>query len=152
MHQGGVQPGQWVAVHGTGGVDLSAVQIAGAVGAQTIAVDIDDAKLKKAVEEGAVATVNGNEIDVGEAIKEISGGGVQVSVAALGRKQMVLNFVSSLRKGGAPCSGRAHQPGRTGDRRVAHRHDDRSRDRVRGQRGQPPPGTLSCWLWCSEVT
>ena len=100
MHQGGVQPGQWVAVHGTGGVGLSAVQIASAIGAQTIAVDIDDAKLKKAVEEGAVATVNGNEVDVAEAIKEISGGGVQVSIAALGRRQMVVNSVNCLRKGG----------------------------------------------------
>jgi alcohol dehydrogenase, propanol-preferring len=101
MHRGETRPGTWVAVHGTGGVGLSAVQIAAAIGAQVIAVDIDDAKLSKAAEEGAVATVNGATTpDVAQAIKEISGGGVHVSIAALGRKQMVLNSVNSLRKGG----------------------------------------------------
>ena len=35
-----------------------------------------------------------------EAIRELSGGGVHVSVAALGRREMVLNSVNSLRKGG----------------------------------------------------
>jgi D-arabinose 1-dehydrogenase-like Zn-dependent alcohol dehydrogenase len=101
IHQGGIRPGSWVAIHGSGGVGLSAVQIASAIGAQVIAVDIDDAKLAKASEEGAVATVNGATTpDVAETIKEISGGGVDVSIAALGRKQMVVDSINSLRKGG----------------------------------------------------
>lgn len=100
MHRGGVQPGQWVAVHGAGGVGLSAVQIAAAIGAQVIAVDIDARKLDKAREEGAVATVDGSSADVPEAVREIAGGGVNVSVAALGRGEMVLNSVRCLRKGG----------------------------------------------------
>lgn len=100
MHRGGVRPGQWVAVHGAGGVGLSAVQIGAAIGAQVIAVDIDERKLDKAREEGAVAVVNGSNADVPEAIREISGGGVHVSVAALGRREMVSNSVHSLRKAG----------------------------------------------------
>jgi propanol-preferring alcohol dehydrogenase len=100
MHRGGIVPGQWMAVHGTGGVGLSAVQIGAAIGAQVIAIDIDDRKLDKAREEGAVATVNGTAGDVAEAIREFSGGGVHVSLAALGRREMVLNSVNSLRKGG----------------------------------------------------
>jgi D-arabinose 1-dehydrogenase-like Zn-dependent alcohol dehydrogenase len=100
MHQGRTRPGQWIAIHGAGGVGLSAVQIASAIGAQTIAVDIDDRKLEKAREEGAVAVVNGSSGDVAGAVREISGGGVHVSVAALGRGEMVVNSVRSLRKGG----------------------------------------------------
>jgi D-arabinose 1-dehydrogenase-like Zn-dependent alcohol dehydrogenase len=100
MHRGATQPGDWVAVHGTGGVGLSAIQIAGAIGAQAIAVDIDDDKLIKAAAEGAVATVNARTDDVPEAIREISGGGVRVSIVALGRREMVLNSINSLAKGG----------------------------------------------------
>jgi D-arabinose 1-dehydrogenase-like Zn-dependent alcohol dehydrogenase len=56
--QGRAQPGEWIAVHGCGGVGLSAVQIAAAADALVVAVDVDDRKLAKAREEGAVATVN----------------------------------------------------------------------------------------------
>jgi propanol-preferring alcohol dehydrogenase len=100
MHQGAIRPGDWVAVHGAGGVGLSAVQIASAIGANVIAVDIDQAKLAKAEQEGAVGTVDGREDDVPDAIRELSKGGVRVSVVALGRKQMVNNSIHSLLKGG----------------------------------------------------
>ncbi len=53
-----VQPGEWVAVFGCGGVGLSAVMIAKALGAKVIAVDINDAALEKAREIGADFTVN----------------------------------------------------------------------------------------------
>ena len=98
--QGQVQPGQWVAVHGAGGVGLSAVQIASAVGAQVVAVDIDGAKLEKAQEEGAVAAVNALDANVPEAVKEITKGGAHVSIDALGIRDTALNSVLSLRKGG----------------------------------------------------
>lgn len=48
--RGRVAPGEWVAVQGAGGV--SAIQTAAAVGAQVIAVDIDEDKLAKAQEAG----------------------------------------------------------------------------------------------------
>jgi len=37
--------GQWVAVHGCGGVGLSAIMIASAMGAQVVGVDISDRTL-----------------------------------------------------------------------------------------------------------
>ncbi len=57
-HQGKASAGQWIAVHGCGGVGLSAVKVANAVGANVIAIDIADDKLALAKELGAVATVN----------------------------------------------------------------------------------------------
>src|SRR5215510_950780 len=57
--QGRLTAGQWVAVHGAGGIGLSAVQIAAALGGRVIAVDTADAKLEKAQAEGALHGVNG---------------------------------------------------------------------------------------------
>jgi len=94
------QPGNWLVVHGAGGVGLSAVQVANAIGAQVIAVDVDDAKLEKAKAEGAVAVVNGRNTNVIEAIKEITRGGAHASIEALGIRETITNSVLCLRKGG----------------------------------------------------
>jgi D-arabinose 1-dehydrogenase-like Zn-dependent alcohol dehydrogenase len=53
-----IRSGEWVAIFGLGGIGLSAVQIASALGAQVIAVDISDNKLDMAKAEGATATLN----------------------------------------------------------------------------------------------
>jgi propanol-preferring alcohol dehydrogenase len=98
--RGEVHGGDWVAVHGCGGIGLSAVQIAAALGAQVIAVDLDETKLKRARDEGAVETIDGRDGDVGQRVKEITRGGADVSVDALGVKATMLNSVRSLRKGG----------------------------------------------------
>lgn len=98
--RGNVQPGNWLAIHGAGGVGLSAVQVGNAVGAMVIAVDVDDAKLAKAKEEGAVAVVNARKENVVEAIKEITKGGAHASIDALGIRETILNSVLGLRKGG----------------------------------------------------
>ena len=58
VDQGRVSAGQWVAVHGCGGVGLSAIMIASALGANVVAVDISDKKLEFARSLGAIATVN----------------------------------------------------------------------------------------------
>lgn len=100
VRQGRLRPGDWVAVHGSGGVGLSAVQIASALGGQVIAVDLDPAKLDRAREEGAVATVNAGTEDVAGAIRELTGGGADVCIGALGVASLVQNAVMSLRKGG----------------------------------------------------
>ncbi|PLX44018.1 MAG: alcohol dehydrogenase, partial [Hyphomicrobiales bacterium] len=52
VDQGRVRPGEWVAVHGCGGVGLSAVMIARAMGARVIAVDTAPAALILARELG----------------------------------------------------------------------------------------------------
>ncbi|WP_417804341.1 zinc-dependent alcohol dehydrogenase family protein [Thalassospira lucentensis] len=101
IDQGKVSAGQIVAVHGAGGVGLSAIMIAAAAGAYVVAVDIDDSKLEFAKELGANATLNATAIsDIPTAIKDITRGGAHVSVDALGSAQTSFNSVSCLRKRG----------------------------------------------------
>ena len=101
VDQGCAGAGQWVAVHGCGGVGLSAVMIANALGAQVIAIDIDDEKLALAHQLGAVASINGaGETDVAAAIHEVSKGGAHVSLDALGHPVTCRNSVNGLRTRG----------------------------------------------------
>jgi alcohol dehydrogenase len=98
--QGNVQPGQWVAVHGCGGVGLSAIMIAKAFGARVIAVDINKSKLDLAKSIGAEFAINANEEDVVETIQNISERGVHVSIDALGSSKTCENSIMCLRKRG----------------------------------------------------
>ena len=98
--QGGLAAGQWVAVHGAGGIGLSAVQIAAALGGRVIAVDLAEAKLEKARAEGALHTVNAGQQDVVAAIRDITGGGADLAIGGLGVAALVQAAVLSLRKGG----------------------------------------------------
>ena len=99
--QGRVSAGQWVAVHGCGGVGLSATMIANALGANVIAIDITDEKLDFARSIGAAATVNARTVeDVIEAVREISQGGAHVSIDALGSAETCFNSIANLRKRG----------------------------------------------------
>lgn len=100
VDQGKVSAGQWVAVHGCGGVGLSAVMIATAVGANVIAVDIDDKKLALARNLGAVAVINGTSTNVPEAVIEITRGGAHVSLDALGHPVTCFNSIQNLRPRG----------------------------------------------------
>ncbi|MCY3736955.1 MAG: alcohol dehydrogenase catalytic domain-containing protein [Gemmatimonadaceae bacterium] len=94
-----VVPGEWVAVFGAGGIGLSAVQIASALGARVIAVDIDEGKLVRAREEGAVAGVDAGSCDAAEAVRDLSGGGADLSLDALGSSKTARPALASLRKG-----------------------------------------------------
>jgi D-arabinose 1-dehydrogenase-like Zn-dependent alcohol dehydrogenase len=98
--RGSVQAGHWLVVHGVGGVGLSVIQVGNAAGALVIAVDVDDAKLKKAKEEGAVVTINARKENVVEKVLEVTKGGAHVSIEAVGLQETVLNSVHSLKKGG----------------------------------------------------
>jgi alcohol dehydrogenase len=100
VDQGKVSGGQWVAVHGCGGVGLSAIMIAKALGAQVIAIDITPERLARAQQLGAAAIINANDGDVVEAVREISKGGVHVSLDALGSPSTSYNSVANLRKRG----------------------------------------------------
>lgn len=100
VDQGKVSAGQWVAVHGCGGVGLSAVMIANAVGANVIAIDIDDRKLALAKELGAVATINGATGDVPEAVIHLTRGGAHVSLDALGHPVTCFNSIQNLKPRG----------------------------------------------------
>lgn len=79
-----VRAGEWVAIHGTGGIGLSCLLLAKMLGARVIAVDVVDDKLTHARTLGADATVNARTEDAAAAIRDITGGGAQVSVEALG--------------------------------------------------------------------
>ncbi|MGA9411825.1 MAG: zinc-binding dehydrogenase [Roseobacter sp.] len=79
-----VRAGEWVAVHGTGGIGLATLLLAKMLGARVVVVDIVDAKLEHAKQHGADATVNASTTDAAAAIRDITGGGAQVSVEALG--------------------------------------------------------------------
>ena len=99
IDQGKVSAGQWVAVHGCGGVGLSAIMIAQAAGANVIGVDLDPAKLALATELDAVAAIDGK-TDVAEAIREITKGGAHVSLDALGHPVTMTNSILCLRPRG----------------------------------------------------
>ena len=100
VDQARLRPGEWLAVYGCGGVGLSAISIASAMGARVIAVDIDDRKLEKARELGAAAGVNGANVDAVDAVKEITGGGADVAIDALGIADTVVSTLLSLRPRG----------------------------------------------------
>lgn len=78
-----LQPGEWLAVHGTGGIGLSAALLGRALGAHVVVVDVVQEKLDHALALGIDAAVLADD-DTAERIKEITGGGAHVSVEALG--------------------------------------------------------------------
>ncbi len=99
--QGRVTEGDWVAVHGCGGVGLSAVMIANALGARVIGVDIDKGVLDLAKALGADETIDASSgIDIPGAIRELTGRGADVSIDALGSSVTCANSIRCLRKRG----------------------------------------------------
>jgi len=101
VDRGRVSAGQWVVVHGCGGVGLSALMIASALGAKVLAVDISDEKLALAIQLGADDSLNVNSVaNVSDAIRDLTGGGAHVSVDAIGNAEVCFNSINSLRKRG----------------------------------------------------
>jgi alcohol dehydrogenase len=76
--------GEWLAVHGCGGVGLSAVMIAVAAGARVVTVDPLPAGRHRAAALGATAVIDPGEGDVAVAIRELTDGGAAASVDAIG--------------------------------------------------------------------
>lgn len=101
VEQGKVTAGQWVAVHGCGGVGLSAIMIASAIGANVVAIDIADDKLEFARSIGAAVTINSHKVkNVVESVREVTHGGAHVSLDALGNPTTCFNSIANLRKRG----------------------------------------------------
>jgi len=99
--QGEVAPGKWVAVHGCGGIGLSAVMISHALGANVIAIDIDDRKLNLAKSLGADIILNAKDnINIPGAIHDATERGAHVSIDALGSVKTCTNSILCLRKRG----------------------------------------------------
>ncbi|MEH0423530.1 zinc-dependent alcohol dehydrogenase family protein [Streptomyces sp. B21-083] len=101
VQQGRVAAGEWVAVHGCGGVGLSAVMIAAASGARVVAVDVSPGALELARKFGAAACVNAATTgDTAAAVRELTGGGAQLSLDALGSPVTCAASVNGLRRRG----------------------------------------------------
>jgi D-arabinose 1-dehydrogenase-like Zn-dependent alcohol dehydrogenase len=96
---GRVRPRDWVAVHGCGGVGLSAVMIATALGARVVAVDVAEPALRLAEELGAEVLVEGG-ADAAHRVVEATGGGAHVSLDAVGSTDTAVASVCSLRPRG----------------------------------------------------
>ncbi len=95
--------GDGLAVHGCGGVGLSAVMIGVALGARVVAVDVSPAVLARARELGAEAVVDGSGMDaeeVARTVRDTTGGGAHVSVDAVGSVPTCAASVRSLRRRG----------------------------------------------------
>ena len=92
-------PGDWLAVHGCGGVGLSAVLIGVALGARVVAVDLSPAALDRARALGAEHMVPAG-VDTAAAIRELTGGGATVSIDALGSPATAAASVRCLRRRG----------------------------------------------------
>lgn len=92
-----VKKGEWVAVFGCGGVGLSAIMIAKALGAKVIAVDISTGALEYAKNIGADLVINSQNVDAVATIHSACGG-ADVSVDALGSTQTTQASVMSLKR------------------------------------------------------
>lgn len=96
--RGRLAPGERIAVHGCGGVGLSAIMIAVAAGVETYGVDVSPAALSLVERLGAIAVEGGD--GAAERVRERSGGGVEVSIDAFGSPATALASVRSLRPRG----------------------------------------------------
>ncbi|MEU1919500.1 zinc-dependent alcohol dehydrogenase family protein [Streptomyces albogriseolus] len=101
VQQGRVAAGEWVAVHGCGGVGLSAVMIAAAAGARVVAVDVSPGALGLARRFGAAECVDASAVDdPAAAVRELTGGGAHLSLDALGAPLTCAASVNGLRRRG----------------------------------------------------
>jgi alcohol dehydrogenase len=95
-----LRDGEWVTVVGAGGVGLSAVMIARAVGARVVAVDRNPEALAVAARLGAEHTVLADGVDVPSAVTDLVPGGTHVAVDAVGSEQTCADAVLALRRRG----------------------------------------------------
>ncbi|WP_422769698.1 zinc-dependent alcohol dehydrogenase family protein [Plantactinospora sp. WMMC1484] len=109
--QGRLTAGEWLAVHGCGGVGLSAVMIGVACGARVVAVDVSPAALDLAHRFGAAACLDAGTLagpgaavaepsTVAGAVRELTGGGAHLSLDALGSAPTCVASIESLRRRG----------------------------------------------------
>ncbi len=101
-----LREGEWTTVVGAGGVGLSAVMIAKALGGRVIAVDRNSAALDVAASLGADhvlladGTVTADGTDIPAQVHALTGGGSHVSVDAVGSEQTSASAILSLRRRG----------------------------------------------------
>ncbi|PRZ44975.1 aryl-alcohol dehydrogenase [Paraburkholderia fungorum] len=93
--------GSTIAIFGAGAVGMAAIMAAKVRQcAKIIAIDLHDSRLSLARELGATHTINGRDADVVEQIHELTGGGAEFAVDAVGAIPVVLNAINCTRPGG----------------------------------------------------
>ncbi|MEN8233700.1 MAG: alcohol dehydrogenase catalytic domain-containing protein [Actinomycetota bacterium] len=97
VDQGRVAAGEEVVVFGCGGVGLSAIQIAGALGARVTAIDPSRSARELALASGADVAIDGTQPG---AVVEATGGGAHVSIDAIGNREVVATAINALRPRG----------------------------------------------------
>lgn len=95
-----LQRGECVVIVGAGGVGLSAVMIAHALGARVVAVDRNPDALARARDLGADDVVATSDGDVPTIVHELTDGGAHVSVDAVGSQPTCTDAILSLRRRG----------------------------------------------------
>ena len=96
-----VEPGSTVLVIGAGGVGLCAIMGAVLAGAaRIIAADLNPAKLELATSFGATDVVDSSHEDVVDAVRELTGGGVDYAFEVIGLTHTVEQAVRAVRVGG----------------------------------------------------
>jgi D-arabinose 1-dehydrogenase-like Zn-dependent alcohol dehydrogenase len=95
-----VTGGEWVTVVGAGGVGLSTVMIARALGCRVVAVDRNAEALALAADLGADHVLLADGSDVRTAVADLTGGGSHVAVDAVGSEQTCADAILCLRRRG----------------------------------------------------
>ncbi len=98
-----VRPGEWLAVHGCGGVGLSALMIGRSLGARLVAVDVSGPALDAARAAGAEVTIHAADVspdDVASMISDATGGGAHASIDAIGGAAPSHASIMGLRRRG----------------------------------------------------
>lgn len=94
----GLRAGEWLAVIGGGGVGISALLLGRALGARVVVVDVVQEKLEFARRLGADAVVNAGATDAAAAVRDITGGGADLAIEALGVEETTVTALKCLRK------------------------------------------------------
>lgn len=93
-----LQAGEWLAIWGGGGIGTAALILGRALGARVVVADIVPEKLEFALSLGAEAVVNASNPDPVAELRQITHGGADVAIEALGTSTTTINALKSLRK------------------------------------------------------
>lgn len=94
--------GDWIAVIGCGGLGLLAISVLRALGfTRIVACDLDDAKLRAAVEQGAAKTLRTDRPDASAALSEATAGRLAGAIDFVGASSTFQIAYPALRRGGA---------------------------------------------------
>ena len=113
------KPGQFIAVVGLGGVGLSAVLAALAIGSgKVLALDLSEEKLAFARELGVHHALNAGDADIQAQIAALTGGGVHIAIETAGSNRALQMAYDITRRGGTTVT--AGMPGPEAEITLSH--------------------------------